>query len=147
MKFAILAVLAVGLVAVPAWAENASSPTQLHPSLVRLAVTTADVRETPDLRTDVLLLWNRDERNTPIGHAVKSCVKVGTGGILGHGGILSCSLTLSLPLGKVTAAGVIHHFYNYTLVLTGGTGIYEGASGPLFVRRDAEGVRQMTFKV
>lgn len=148
MKFVVVAAVAALLVSVPAWGSFSQSPNPTRvKSVVRISVTTADVRETRDLRTDILLLWNRNERSTPIGHAVKSCVKIGNGGILGHGGVLSCQMTLSLPLGKVAAQGIVHNLYRYTMVVTGGTGVYEGASGPLFVRRGGEGVRQMTFKV
>lgn len=112
---------------------------------VSVAVTTVAVKETEHTRTDVLLLWNRNQRSTPIGHGIKACIKGGTGGILG-GGIMSCTLNIILPLGKISSSGVIHNLARYTLVLTGGTGVYEGVSGPLFVRRVGDGVRRLTFR-
>lgn len=118
---------------------------QRAPDRVSVSVTTADVRESTSKRTDVLLLWNLNVRNAPIGHAVKACIKAGSGGLLG-GGLLSCDLTISLPLGKVTATGIVHNLRRYTLVVTGGTGAYANAHGPLFVRSTTgNGVRRLTF--
>jgi hypothetical protein len=113
--------------------------------VVAVAVTTAAVRETNATRTDALLLWNRNERTLPIGHAVKACIKSGTGAIFGDG-LMTCTLVVELPLGKVTATGLIHNLRRYTLVVTGGTGAYAGARGPLFVRSvSGNGVRRLTF--
>lgn len=117
------------------------------PERVSVAVTTASARDTPHTRANTLLLWNRNVRTTPIGHGVESCIKVGYGGLLGDG-ILSCDLTLALPLGKLTATGIIHGFRRYTIVITGGTGAYVKAHGPLFVRSvTGDGVRRLTFSV
>lgn len=117
---------------------------QQRPPQVSIAVTVASVRDGPETRTDVLLLWNRNVRTTPIGHGVKACAKAGFGGIVG-GGLMSCTLTLHLPTGKVTASGIVHSLDRYTLVITGGTREYEGVSGPLFVRRVGDGLRRLTF--
>lgn len=138
---------ALVLLTAMARASRIQEPAQsTAPKPVSVAVTTIAVRETSHTRTDVLLLWNRNERTTPIGHAIKACIKAGSGDILG-GGLMSCSLTLSLPLGKLTAAGIVHSLARYTLVITGGTGVYEGTTGPLFVRREADGVRRLTFAI
>lgn len=146
MKIAVIWVASLLIAPVVVVASAQSSPQQEppQPKPVHFAVTTADVRNSFSMRTDVLLLWNRNERATPIGNGIKACVKAGSGGLLG-GGLMSCSLTLSLPLGKVTAQGIVHNINRYTLVITGGTGEYENANGPLFVRRVADGVRRLTF--
>lgn len=142
MRYIAVAILTLMLSSVDgAVAQDPATPAPVH-----LAVTTAAVRDGFEMRTDILLLWNRNIRTTPIGHAIKSCIKVGSGGILG-GGIMSCSMTLHLPRGKVAASGVVHSLNRYTMVLTGGTGLYEGVHGPLFVRRVGDGVRRMTFTV
>jgi hypothetical protein len=115
------------------------------PGVVSVAVTTAAVRETPTTRTDALLLWNRNQRTLPIGHAIKACIKSGSGAIFA-GGLMTCTLVVELPLGKVTATGVVHNLRRYTFTVTGGTGAYRNASGPLFVRSAAgDGVRRLTF--
>lgn len=117
-----------------------------QPAVVSVSVTAAAVRDGTETRTDVLLLWNRNIRSTPIGHAVKSCVKGGRGGIFGNG-LMSCVLTLNMPEGKVIASGVVHGLDRYTLAITGGTGSYVDARGPLFVRRIGDGLRRLTFRV
>lgn len=115
---------------------------------ISVLLTTAAVRTTEHTRTDVLLIWNRQIRDSPIGNAIKSCIEGGTGGILGKNGLMTCTLIVQLPLGKVAASGVIHNVRRYTLVTTGGTGIYEQVSGPLYVRSVAgDGVRRMTFSI
>ena len=121
---------------------------QDHPqrAVVSVALTTASVRDGYETRTDVLLVWNRNIRSTPIGHVIKACIKAGQGGILG-GGLMSCTMTLQMPTGKISAAGIVHSLNRYTLVITGGTREYEGVSGPLFVRREADGVRRLTFTI
>lgn len=143
-----LAVALIAALLVPAVVTAAAAQTPVAPASapVSLAVTTAVVRDGFETRTDVLLLWNRNVRTTPIGHAVKACIKAGGSDILG-GGIMSCSLTLHLPKGKVAATGIVHNLARYTMIVTGGTGLYEGAHGPLFVRRVGDGVRRMTFIV
>lgn len=126
---------------------QAQSRAELQQKRVSVAVTTAAVRISGDTRTDVLLLWNRDIRTSPIGHAVKACIRAGAGGVLGSG-LMSCNLTVSLPLGKVVAAGVVHSLQRYTLVTTGGTGVYRRVSGPLHVRSiTGDGVRRMIFYI
>lgn len=143
MKFAVALIVSLIILAVVG-AAAAQDPST--PAPVSLAVTTAAVRDGFETRTDVLLLWNRNIRTTPIGHGIKACIKGGSGGIRG-GGIFSCSLTLHMPRGKIVATGTIHDISRYTLVVTGGTGDYESAGGPLFVRRVGDGVRRITFTV
>lgn len=138
----LLAPVAVAAVVVQDSPSQQSSP----PARVSITITAAAVRDGWETRTDVLLLWNRNIRTTPIGHGVKACIKAGSGGILGNG-ILNCNLTLVMPTGKITAAGTVHDLGRYTLVLTGGTGEYEGVTGPLFVRRVGDGARRLTFRV
>lgn len=134
------------LVAVIAAVGITNARTSSH-NHVTVSVTTVSVRDRSETRVDTLLLWNRNERVGPIGHAVKSCVKGGSGGILG-GGIMSCDLVVSLPLGKVVATGIVHNLRRYTLTITGGTGRYLKAKGPLFVRSvSGDGVRRLTFAV
>lgn len=107
---------------------------------VSVTMTIAEVHEGFDMSTHLMLLWNRDITARPIGHALKSCAIADE--------LLQCSLVLVLPLGKVTASGIVHSLNRYTLVITGGTGEYEGAQGPLFVRRvSGDGVRRLTFSV
>ncbi len=147
MKYVLAVICGALLASVPAWAgavQGNQTPRTRQP--VSVAVTTANVNESFDLRSDTLLLWNRDERSTPIGHAVLTCAKVGSGGILG-GGVANCEMSISLPLGKVIASGISHGYNRFTMVITGGSGRYTSASGPLFVRRIAGGVRRMTFSI
>lgn len=113
---------------------------------ISISATVVDVRESDDMRTDLTLLWNRDIRHRPIGHGAITCTKVGFGGILG-GGVSNCNAVYQLPLGKISTQGILHGYGRYTMVITGGTGIYKGVSGTLFVRRVADGVRRLTFKL
>jgi hypothetical protein len=142
VKTAVILILAVLLLTFGSagGAQNSDAP-----QVVSVAVTTAAVRESRFTRTDALLLWNRNQRTTPIGHAIKACLKTGGGAIFGKG-VMTCTLVVSLPLGKVTASGIVHNLGRYTLVITGGTGAYRGATGPLFVRSvSGNGVRRLTF--
>lgn len=146
MRIAAVAMLLAVLVAFAGFAY-AQDPTQSHSQgrLVSVAVTTASVRVTIGTRSDVLLLWNRNERTTPIGHALKSCIRARSLDVFGEG-LMGCTMTLSLPLGKITASGIVHNLRRYTLVITGGTGVYQGVTGPLFVRSETgAGVRRLTF--
>lgn len=115
---------------------------QPRPALVSVAVTTASVRDGVETRVDSLLIWNRNIRTTPIGSGIKWCIKVDYNRTLA-----GCTIILSLPKGKVAAAGIVHNYGRYTFVLTGGTGVYVGVRGPLFVTRIADGVRRFTFTV
>jgi hypothetical protein len=114
--------------------------------LISVSATTVDVRESRNNRSDILLLWNTDVRDRPLGHAVIACVKVGSGGLLGKG-LMSCDMTIVMPLGKVTATGLIHSHRRFTLAVTGGTGRYKGANDVLFVRADSSGVRRLTVRL
>ena len=142
MKFK-AAVACWSIVAITAWLANVSTA-QVGNGKVSVAVTAIGVEESRDMRTDLLLLWNRNVRSRPIGHGLKACIKTRQGDLRG-GGLMSCTLTLSLPRGKVSAAGIVHNINRYTLVITGGTGVYATASGPLFVRRVGDGIRRLTF--
>ena len=130
------------VLAVMAGTLGGASGAQATP--VRISATLEVARVTNGARSDFLYLWNRNERATPIGHAVLTCARLGAGGVLGRG-IANCYMYLSLPLGKVTAAGLIHNFSRYTLVVTGGTDRYIGVRGPLFVRRVSPGTQQVFF--
>jgi len=141
MKFAVVPVLILaGLAAMFAQTGQGQAP-----KLVSVQITTAQVTESTDLRADVLLVWNRDIRSTPIGHSVMSCVKVNSGGLAGSD-LKNCSMSVVLPLGKVIATGIVHSYNRFTLVITGGTRAYEGAHGSLVVTRHA-GVRRLVFSV
>lgn len=146
MRFAAVALL----VFVVAGVASAQSPQPAGPpappSQITLAATVVDVRESTDMRSDIVLLWNRTIRSRPVGHAVLTCAKVGTGGVLG-GGIWNCIGVYQLPLGKISTQGILHGYNRYTLVITGGTGRYKGVSGSLFVRRVAEGQRKLIFSL
>jgi hypothetical protein len=113
---------------------------------ISVSATTADVRESRNNRSDILLLWNTGVRDRPLGHAVLACVKVGSGGLLGQG-LLSCDATIVMPLGKITAMGLVHSHRRFTLVVTGGTGQYKGATGVLFLRTASSGVRRLTVEL
>lgn len=143
-KIAAVAILAM-LALVGAVSGQTTPDATVPPEQVSVAVTTAKVREGLNTRADTLLLWNRNERSLPIGHAIKTCVKAGQGDLLGRG-VMNCTMSIVLPLGKLTAVGIVHNLRRYTLVITGGTGIYEGTTGPLFVRSvSGDGVRRLTF--
>lgn len=111
---------------------------------VRLVATITDVRTDGSLyqgaRKFVFMrLWQRPLRGTPIGHAFLACVYMGDGGVFG-GGVWSCQATYRMPLGYITAAGVLHNFRQYTLAVTGGTGLYSGQGGTSFTLRTTDGV-------
>lgn len=141
MKLAAVAIIAFALTA--AFIGRAGGQT---PSRIDIASTVVDVRETEDVRTDILLLWNREVRSRPIGHAVVSCFELGAGGIAGDG-FENCTAFYQLPLGKITAAGEIHARSHYTLVVTGGSGAYKGAVGHLFTIRVGPGLKRVTFNL
>jgi hypothetical protein len=144
MRLAAVVILTALAIAQIAAAQSPATPAAAPSEQIKIAATVVDVRETDEMRTDLTLLWNKDLRSRPIGHGVLTCTKVGTGGILG-GGLLSCSGTYQLPLGKIAVQGILHGYNRYTLVITGGTARYKDASGTLFVRRVADGVRRLTF--
>jgi len=128
-----------------ALAATTSGQTPTAPSSrIAISATVADVREVFNNRSDILLLWNRDVRARPLGHAIVSCDELGEGGIAGAG-LEHCMATYVLPLGKITAQGIIHSRSRYTLVVTGGTGVYLGAQGHLFTRRIGPGVKRIIF--
>lgn len=135
----VLAVMVVGLVLA------ATAQGQVGAQM-RLTARTVDVRETTGVRSDVLLLFNKNVRVAPIGHAVLSCFTLGTGGILG-GGVAHCVATYAMPLGTFTAQGVLHSFRRYTLTITGGRGFYANASGYVFARRIGPGVMRLAVNL
>lgn len=109
MKTAVvmLIIIAVGLLVASSNAQDpliAQELTQRKPQKenVSVAITTVAVRESVHTRSDALLLWNRNQRSLPIGHAVKACIKTGSGAIFG-GGVMSCTLNISLPLGEAVS--------------------------------------------
>ncbi len=145
MKIAVIFLAVFAFTAV-AYAQDSSQHSRKQRAVISVAATTAAVRDGRETRADVLLLWNRNIRTTPIGNAVKTCVKFGSGGISG-GGLMNCVISLQMPNGKIVASGTVHDTSRYTLVTTGGTGEYEGVRGPLFVRRVADGVLRLTFTI
>ena len=138
------AVVVLSLAALAALIAGAAGA-QDTPSVIRVSTSTVDVRESSDTRSDVMFLWNREIRARPIGHAVLSCIALGSGGLLGRG-VWSCTAIYVLPLGKISASGEIHSFRRYTLVVTGGTGRYLGAAGFLFSRREGPGNHRLIIK-
>ena len=132
--------LALALVAVLGIAGSASTQTT---GRISITATTADARVLGAQRASIMRLWNRSVSATPIGHAVVVCTSLGIGGVLG-GGISSCDATYVLPLGKITATGVRHSGRHYSLVVTGGTGRYLGATGKVD-RRPAEVPGQVRY--
>lgn len=146
MRLVAVAFLAILVVVQIGSAQSSTPSLPRPPEHIGLAATVVDVRETDEMRTDLTLLWNKNLRSRPIGHGVLTCTKIGSGGILG-GGISQCTATYQLPLGKIAAQGIIHGRGRYTLVITGGTARYKDASGTLFVRRVADGVRRLTFSL
>jgi hypothetical protein len=143
ISIAALAVMAL------AWVTATSGQIQSPGSTgsrITIAASVVDVRETRDVRSDVLLLWNRNIRSRPLGHAIVSCYSLGFGGILGAG-LEHCTATYVLPLGKITAQGIVHSRNRYTLVLTGGTGRYVGAEGHLFTKRIGPGLKRIVFNL
>ena len=66
-----------------------------------------------------------------IGSAFDSCVVVGIGKTYGKFGLSLCNGVYNLPKGKLTFQGTRRTRERYTFVITGGSGIYENASGTL----------------
>ena len=141
MKLAAVAIIAFTLT----WAFIGLANGQTT-SRIEIASSLVSVRESEDVRTDILLLWNREVRTRPIGHAVVSCFEIHAGGIAGDG-FENCTAYYQLPLGKITAAGEIHARNHYTLVITGGSGAYKGAAGHLFTLRVGPGLKRVTFNL
>lgn len=95
---------------------------------ISVTATVADARNRFGTTTTVLRLWNRSLTSVPIGHVFVVCHRLGAGGVLG-GGVSQCQATFQFPLGKLTASGIRHSLRHYTLVVTGGTRRYIGATG------------------
>lgn len=129
----ILAVVALLIPASPVGAQRAKG-------VIRIETSVADVRTAGDVgyqgsrRFVVMRIWTHPPTGLPIGHAVMNCVFVGRGGLLGAG-LWTCLTVYRMPLGYITAAGLLHSFKRYTLAVTGGTGVYAGAGGVVFAIR------------
>ena len=65
-----------------------------------------------------------------VGNAYMVCTTIGRGGILGNG-VRQCHGIYNLPRGKIVVQGSRHRRARYTLVITGGSGIYVGIGGTL----------------
>ena len=60
------------------------------------------------------LLWAKEVRARPVGHVFADCSR-------GPNDVFFCSSIFSLPLGKITTIGMIHHTGGNSSVITGGT--------------------------
>jgi hypothetical protein len=142
----LIVALPLALAAV-AYADTTPAPTPEKPSSrISVTATIADVHSTHEHRTDLLLLWNRDITNRPIGHAILTCVKVGIGGILGSRTVSNCFASWNFPKGTITTQGALHGHYRYTMVVTGASGVYvTQPNGILFATRLGAGVQRMVF--
>jgi len=87
-----------------------------------------------DTRSEVLYLWNRAIRPTPIGNAYLLCTTLGRHGIYGRRPASMCDGIYNMPRGKLLVRGVRRSNRFYSFAITGGTGIYRGATGSLNVR-------------
>jgi hypothetical protein len=79
-----------------------------------------------DLEIAWLALYNRRITTKALGHAELLCTLL-------TGRSRSCTTTYFLPKGKLVVEGVIGSRLLYELPVVGGTGIYAGARGTLFV--------------
>lgn len=70
-----------------------------------------------------LQVWSRHRSPVPIGNAFLNC----SGLMLG--GVDECRLMLVMPLGKLTAYGVVHSLREMWLVVTGGSRFYRDTMG------------------
>ena len=91
-----------------------------------------------DVRTEVLLIWERPRGDFPIGTAYIVCVFLGRDGLLGNGA-WDCSFNLHMPLGKIRAAGIRRRTTSYHFPVLGGTRYYDGVTGTLSVGRSFPG--------
>lgn len=128
-----------------------TSPTiqaQNPPAVVRVVATITGVSVRGDHRSHYYLLWNRNVRTRPIGHAAMSCFHIfRSGDLTTASSFAQCVVTISLPLGKLSANGLIHTYARWTLIIVGGTNRYVAAAGPLFARRLSPGTYSWTFKI
>jgi hypothetical protein len=105
---------------------------------ISVTATYATVRHHAHLHVEIFRIWKRSITGVPIGSAYVVCDELGTGDVLG-GGISSCQVTFHFPLGKITAAGIRHSVRHWSMVITGGTGIYLGAQGSVHRREHLPG--------
>lgn len=73
-----------------------------------------------------LRLFGSSSSSRPIGHAVLTCMSVGSGE-------RSCIATYILPRGTLETSGILKTRLFYTQAVTGGTGLYDNARGTLTV--------------
>lgn len=135
-----LVLLVAVIVAITGSRANTAASGKLH-----VVATVTDVRSDGSRfqgarRFVFMRLWQRSFVGAPIGHAFLACVYMGDGGVFGGKGVWNCQATYRMPLGYITAAGVLHNFRRYTLAVTGGTGIYEGQGGTSFTLRTTDGI-------
>ena len=126
---------------------GASAQSNGAASVISVEATLLSVTDTGrEARSDLLLLWNRDVRPTPIGHAAISCRKFHRDFAVGRN-IYNCFGTYVLPLGKIAVQGIAHGLQRYTFVITGGTGAYVGKNGTMFSRRIGPGTLRVSFRL
>jgi hypothetical protein len=77
-----------------------------------------------------LTLYGSTSTTRPIGHAVLTCMDVGSGE-------QSCNGSYVLPKGTLETAGVLRSRLFYTHAVVGGTGLYDNARGTLTVTAKA----------
>ena len=88
-----------------------------------------------DVEIAWLALYNRRITAKALGHAELLCTVM-------TGRSRTCTTTYFLPKGKLVVEGVIGSRLLYELPVVGGTGIYAGARGTLFVTARALGPRE-----
>jgi hypothetical protein len=73
-----------------------------------------------------MTLFGSSSATRPIGHAVLTCMDVGSGE-------QSCSGSYILPKGTLETTGILRTRLLYTQAVIGGTGLFDNASGTLTV--------------
>ena len=92
------------------------------------AVFTAVVQETHEEYGRVIVRKQlRDRHGDVVGHAATVCVKV-------FNGTAQCIGTFVLPRGKIMVAGTRRNQEFFVFAVSGGTGLYRGATGELIAR-------------
>lgn len=98
-------------------------------STIRLVATEIrDQRGFNPLR--LFLLSNPNISRRPFGHGILTCQNLGTGQVLASG-VAYCTLVITLPRGKIVAAGLIRDRLFYEMAVLGGTGYYMNAQGEM----------------
>lgn len=97
-------------------------------------------------RSRYLRLWNLNLNPRPIGHAFVSCSLVGLERDFSHQ-VWSCQANYRMPLGAITAQGLVHSFDRYTLSVTGGSGLYTGQGGVAHSRRLGPGTFHVLMRL